>query len=64
MDVQKGISSINFETFTWKIENFSKQNIKSLQSKAFRIGGYKWYLPANEFEVFKILHYLLLESDV
>lgn len=62
MDVQKGISSINFETFTWKIENFSKQNIKSLRSKAFRIGGYKWYLPANEYELFKIFSFLLCTS--
>ena len=42
MDNQKGMS-ISFETFTWKIENFSKQNTKKLQSKAFRIRGYKWY---------------------
>ncbi|KAL3029826.1 hypothetical protein AAZX31_03G186200 [Glycine max] len=41
MDNQKG-TSISFETFTWKIENFSKQNTKKLQSKAFRIRGYKW----------------------
>ncbi|TKY61871.1 Ubiquitin carboxyl-terminal hydrolase 12 [Spatholobus suberectus] len=43
MDNQKG-TSINFEKFTWKIENFSKQNIKKLQSKAFRIRGYKWQI--------------------
>ncbi|KAK8473646.1 hypothetical protein PHAVU_001G199800 [Phaseolus vulgaris] len=41
MDKQKG-TGIDFETFTWKIENFSKQNRKKLQSKAFRIQGYKW----------------------
>ncbi|KAK7396816.1 hypothetical protein VNO78_17975 [Psophocarpus tetragonolobus] len=41
MDNQRG-ASINFETFKWKIENFSKQNTKKLQSKAFRIRGYKW----------------------
>ncbi|KAL1353504.1 hypothetical protein AAHE18_06G243500 [Arachis hypogaea] len=34
--------SISFETFTWKIQNFSKQNTKNLQSKAFRIGHHKW----------------------
>ncbi|KAK7244716.1 hypothetical protein RIF29_39542 [Crotalaria pallida] len=34
--------SINFETFTWKIENFSKQNTMNLRSKAFKIRDYKW----------------------
>ncbi|KAK7284736.1 hypothetical protein RJT34_19489 [Clitoria ternatea] len=38
---QKG-KKVNCETFTWKIENFSKQNTKNLRSKAFRIQGYKW----------------------
>ncbi|XP_014495548.1 MATH domain and coiled-coil domain-containing protein At3g58270 [Vigna radiata var. radiata] len=41
MDTQRE-TSIVFETFTWKIQNFSKQNTKKLQSKAFRIRGYKW----------------------
>ncbi|XP_027349370.1 MATH domain and coiled-coil domain-containing protein At3g58270-like [Abrus precatorius] len=41
MDNQKG-TNIDFETFTWKIEDFSKQNTKNLRSKAFRIQGYKW----------------------
>ncbi|XP_061372149.1 MATH domain and coiled-coil domain-containing protein At3g58270-like isoform X2 [Gastrolobium bilobum] len=41
MDSLKGTKT-DFETFTWKIENFSKQNTKSLRSKAFRIRGYKW----------------------
>ncbi|KAG5086823.1 hypothetical protein JHK82_054220 [Glycine max] len=36
--------SINFETFTWKIENFSRQNTNKLKSKAFQIRGYKWQI--------------------
>ncbi|CAL0326681.1 unnamed protein product [Lupinus luteus] len=35
-------TSLNFETFEWKIENFSKQNIMNLQSKKFQIQGCKW----------------------
>ncbi|KAL2345346.1 hypothetical protein Fmac_006631 [Flemingia macrophylla] len=41
MDNQKG-TGIDFETCTWKIENFSRQNTKKLRSKGFRIRGYKW----------------------
>jgi len=41
-------NGINFEPFRWKIENISKQNTKNLQSKAFRIRGYKWYLQMKE----------------
>lgn len=30
--------------FTWKIENFSKLNMKKQYSEVFVVGGYKWYL--------------------
>ncbi|MED6106213.1 hypothetical protein PIB30_002667 [Stylosanthes scabra] len=36
------VKNISFETFTWKIQNFSKQNTKNLRSKAFPIGHHKW----------------------
>lgn len=29
--------------FTWKIENFSKLNMKKQYSDVFVVGGYKWY---------------------
>ncbi|KAK7268194.1 hypothetical protein RIF29_20885 [Crotalaria pallida] len=35
-------SSVDFEKFTWKIENFSKQNTMKLRSKAFKIRGWSW----------------------
>lgn len=28
--------------FTWRIENFSKLNIRKLYSEVFLVGGYKW----------------------
>jgi len=60
MDNQNG-TSIVFETFRWKIEKFSKQNTKKLQSKSFRIRGYKWYclMDLNS----KVLCYLLLDGS-
>lgn len=41
MDNQLG-SSVDFEKFTWKIEDFEKQNTMKLRSKAFKIRGCAW----------------------
>ncbi|KAE9585324.1 hypothetical protein Lal_00018151 [Lupinus albus] len=41
MENQQG-TSLNFEKFTWKVENFSKQNTMNLQSKKFKLQGCKW----------------------
>ncbi|XP_061372168.1 MATH domain and coiled-coil domain-containing protein At3g58270-like isoform X2 [Gastrolobium bilobum] len=57
MDRQNG-TEIDFETFPWKIENFSKQDTKNLRSRAFRIRGYKWrillYPLRNDVEHFSL----------
>ncbi|KAK4281767.1 hypothetical protein QN277_013222 [Acacia crassicarpa] len=34
--------AVNFDKYTWKIENFSKQNATNLRSKSFKIYGFKW----------------------
>ncbi|XP_028777632.1 MATH domain and coiled-coil domain-containing protein At3g58270-like [Neltuma alba] len=36
-----------FDKFTWKIENFSKQNATNLRSKPFKICGFKWKLHVH-----------------
>ncbi|CAJ1880830.1 unnamed protein product [Sphenostylis stenocarpa] len=62
MDKQKG-TSIAFETFTWKIEKFSKQNTKKLRSKTFQIRGYKWYCQMDsKSRVWRIRLYPLLKN--
>ncbi|CAJ1967357.1 unnamed protein product [Sphenostylis stenocarpa] len=34
--------SVDFEKFSWKIEDFSKQNVMKLRSKPFKIRGCTW----------------------
>ncbi|KAL1369315.1 hypothetical protein HN51_023410 [Arachis hypogaea] len=40
-------SSVDFEIFTWKIEDFTKKDITKLSSKAFKIRGYTWKLVVH-----------------
>ncbi|BAT96494.1 hypothetical protein LR48_Vigan02g020400 [Vigna angularis] len=51
--------SVDFEKFSWKIEDFSKQNIMKLRSKPFKIRGCTWRIlvhplrsDVNHFSVY------------
>ncbi|XP_054783876.1 MATH domain and coiled-coil domain-containing protein At3g58270-like [Prosopis cineraria] len=48
MENQQGINKVvAFDKFTWKIENFSKQNATNLRSKPFKIYGFKWKIHVH-----------------
>lgn len=33
--------------FMWKIDNFTRLNMKKLYSEVFVVGGYKWYVQMS-----------------
>ncbi|KAG5126543.1 hypothetical protein JHK82_027378 [Glycine max] len=52
-------TSVDFEKFSWKIEDFSKQNVMKLRSKPFKIRGCTWRIlvyplrrDVNHFSVY------------
>ncbi|TKY53214.1 Ubiquitin carboxyl-terminal hydrolase 12 [Spatholobus suberectus] len=52
-------TSVDFEKFTWRIEDFSKQNLMKLRSKPFKIRGCTWRIlvyplrrDVNHFSVY------------